>query len=304
MKGKRVGVLLGGMSAERGVSLKSGHAVADALRSRGHDVVEIDVGPDVAEKLRAERVEVAWLALHGRFGEDGCIQGLCEILRIPYTGSGVRASAVAMDKVATKRTLAGLPGIVMAEGMTWTAGDPLPTLALPVIVKPVGGGSTIGTFKVSKPEEVRPALEAAAAVGGDVLVESFVTGDEITVPVIDGKALPVVRIVPESGFFDFEATYTKGKTNYEVPAAIAPETARLAQAAAELAHRTIGCRGLTRSDFMVRGDGTPVFLEINTLPGMTATSLSPMSAGTLGISFADLVEKILQGAGMMPIEVS
>ncbi len=304
MRGKRVGVLQGGMSAERGVSLKSGHAVADALRGRGWDVVEIDVGPDVPARLVAERVEVVWLALHGRFGEDGCIQGLCEIMRIPYTGSGVRASAVGMDKVATKRTLAGLPGIVLASDATWRFGDPLPTLALPVICKPVGGGSTLGTARVDQPDQLRPALEAAATLGGEVLIESFVTGEEITVPVIDGKALPVVRIVPDSGFFDFEAKYTKGKTNYEVPASIAPETWAQAQAAAELAHRTLGCQGLTRSDFIVRSDGTPVFLEINTLPGMTATSLSPMSAATVGIPFAELVERILLGATMQAVEAS
>lgn len=303
-RGKRVGVLLGGMSAERAVSLKSGKAVAGALRRRGWDTVEIDVGRDLPRRLVEERVDVAWLALHGRFGEDGCVQGLCEVMGVPYTGSGVRASAVCMDKTATKRAVAGLPGVVMARDVVWRAGDPVPThLGFPVMVKPPSTGSTIGMTKATSPEELKAGLEAALEHGSEVLLEEFVTGDEITVAVVDGQALPVVRILPDSGFFDYAAKYTKGMTRYEVPAAISEASAEAAKSAAVAAYRSLGCRGLCRADFIVReGDGVPVFLEINTLPGMTETSLSPMAAGQVGVSFEDLVERILHGATCQAIE--
>lgn len=303
MTGKRVGVLKGGMSAERAVSLKSGAAVAGALRRRGHDVVEIDVGRDLPRRLVEEGVEVAWLALHGRFGEDGCVQGLCEVMGVPYTGSGVRASAICMDKAATKRAVAGLPGVVMAADAVWREGDPLPDLGFPVMVKPPTTGSTIGMTKAADAAELRRGLDVALEHGDEVLLEAFVTGDEITVAVIDGQALPVVRILPDSGWFDYEAKYTKGMTRYEVPAQIPEASAQAAQAAALAAYRALGCRGLCRADFIVRSsDGVPVFLEINTLPGMTETSLSPMAAGQVGVSFDDLVERILAGATCLPVE--
>jgi D-alanine-D-alanine ligase len=302
-RGKRVGVLMGGMSAERGVSLKSGAAVAGALRRRGWDVVEVDVGRDLPARLVAGGVEVAWLALHGRFGEDGCVQGLCEVMGVPYTGSGVRASAVCMDKTATKRSVRGVPGIVMAADVVWRSGDPLPDLGFPVMVKPPSTGSTIGMTLARSEAELRAGLAVALEHGEEVLVEEFVEGEEITVAVIDGAPLPVVRIVPDSGWFDYEAKYTKGKTRYEVPAAIPDASAQAAQATAVAAYRALGCRGLCRADFIVReADGVPVFLEINTLPGMTETSLSPMAAGSVGVSFEDLVERILLGATCLPIE--
>ncbi|MEQ1502236.1 MAG: D-alanine--D-alanine ligase [Myxococcota bacterium] len=299
-RGRRVGVLLGGMSAERPVSLKSGAAVAGALRRRGWDVVEIDVGRDLPAKLVAEKVDVAWLALHGEYGEDGCVQGLCEVMGIPYTGSGVRASAVAMDKVATKRALRGTDGIVMAADAVWRAGEPMPTsVPFPLMVKPPTSGSTIGMTIAKSADELRKGLDEALKYGEEVLLEQFVDGDEITVAVIDGTPLPVVRILPDSGFFDFEAKYTKGKTTYEVPAKISDASAAAAHRAAVAAYRALGCRGLCRVDFIVRADGVPVFLEINTLPGMTETSLSPMAAGQVGTSFEDLVERILLSATCM-----
>lgn len=299
-RGRRIGVLLGGMSGERPVSLKSGAAVAGALRRRGWDVVEIDVGRDLPAKLVANGVEVAWLALHGEYGEDGCVQGLLEVMGIPYTGSGVCASAVAMDKVATKRALRGVDGVVMAEDLVWHAGEPAPVgLGFPVMVKPPSSGSTIGMAIARDPAQLDAALAEALRHDDEILVERFVEGDEITVAVVDGVALPVVRIVPESGFFDFEAKYTKGKTRYEVPAPIDAGSAAAAQRAAVASYRALGCRGLCRVDFIVRADGVPVFLELNTLPGMTETSLSPMAAGCVGKSFEDLVEQILASATCM-----
>ncbi len=303
-RGNRIGVLEGGLAAERKVSLKTGAAVAGALRRRGWDVVQIDVGRDLPQRLLEERVDVAWLALHGRFGEDGCVQGLLEVMGVPYTGSGVRASAVAMDKLATKRAVAGVPGVVMADDHVLVRGEPVSAdIALPCVVKPLVGGSTIGITLARTRDELERGVEAAWQLHPEVLIEAYVAGEEITVAVVDGEALPVVRILPDSGFFDYEAKYTKGLTRYEVPAQIADATAQAAQAAAVAVYRALGCRGLSRADFIVRADGAPVFREINTLPGMTETSLSPMAAGARGMSFEDLVEHILHGATCMPPEV-
>ena len=299
----RVGVLMGGMSSERPVSLQSGEAVLGALLERGWDAVGIDVGPDLPARLVEAGVQVAFLALHGKFGEDGCVQGLLEVMQIPYTGSGVRASAVAMDKVATKRAVKGLEAVVMAEDVVLSLGDTVPEVPLPAVVKPLVGGSTLGMCIAHTPEELEAGVHAAWKLHPEVLVEQFVAGDEITVAVVDGEALPVVRIVPDSGFFDFEAKYTKGKTHYEVPAAIADAAKLQASRAAVAAYEALGCRGLCRADFIVTPDGTPVFLEINTLPGMTATSLSPMAAGATGVDFPALVERIVRAATVMAPEV-
>ena len=292
-----VGVLLGGISPERPISLKSGAAVANALRGRGWNVAEIDVGADLPEQLRAAGVTVAWLALHGPLGEDGCVQGLCEVMRVPYTGSGVRGSAIAMDKIATKRMLRGVGGVDLPADTTWRRGEPIPEgRNFPVMVKTPEGGSTLGIRKCHDAGELETGLAYCLEFGDEVLLEQFVDGYEITVAVLDGEALPVVKIEPETEFFDFEAKYTKGRTRYLVPAPIPDEVAARAQAAAVAAYRTLDLAGVARADFIVDAAGVPWFLEINTLPGMTETSLSPMAAGQRGMSFADLVERILQGA--------
>lgn len=292
----KVAVLMGGLSSEREISLKSGKAVLGALQERGWNAVGIDVGRDLPMRLAEAGVGAAWIALHGRYGEDGCVQGVLELLGIPYTGSGVRASAIAMDKVVTKRLVAGLPGVVLARDAVVRAGDPMPDLGGPVILKPADGGSTIGTAIVREASGWEAALRAASAEAAQVIVEEVVTGEEITVAVLDGDPLPVVRIIPDSGFFDFEAKYMKGLTTYECPAQLPEAATSWAQAAAKATYHAVGCRGLARADFIVRPDGTPVFLEINTIPGMTATSLSPMAAAANGVSFGDLVERLLRSA--------
>ena len=295
-KNLTVGVLMGGMSSERPISLKSGKAVAEALRSRGYNVVEIDVGPSTPAELVEHKVDVAWLALHGSFGEDGCIQGLLEIMRIPYTGSGVRASAIAMDKIATKRLLRGT-AVNLPDDTVWRTGEAIPDdLRYPVVTKTPNGGSTIGIHICNDKQELRAALADCGQFEADVLLEQFVAGREITVAVLDGAALPVVEIRPLSGHFDFEAKYTKGQTEYLVPAPIDPVIAATAQQHAEIAYRTVGLSGVSRADFIVDAEGIPWFLEINTIPGMTATSLTPMSAGATGISFEDLVEMSVKTA--------
>jgi D-alanine-D-alanine ligase len=294
-RGKRVGVLLGGMSPERSISLKSGHAVHEALVARGYDAVEVDVGPDVAARLRAERVDVCYVALHGIYGEDGCIQGLLEILRIPYTGSGVLGSALAMDKIATKRMVRGL-GLAMAEDVVWRSGDPLPEIAFPVFAKTPQGGSTLGIVQCADASGLEKALVDLQRYDAQVLVERKIEGEEITVAVLDGRALPVVAIRPRTGFFDFDAKYTKGQTDYLVPAPISATAAARAQKDAVAVFETLALRGVARADFILDESGVPWFLEINTIPGMTATSLSPMAAREIGMTFEDLVEAVLDGA--------
>jgi D-alanine-D-alanine ligase len=295
-KALTIGVLMGGMSSERPISLKSGRAVAEALRSKGYTVVEIDVGPDTPAKLIAQKIDVAWLALHGSFGEDGCIQGLLEIMRIPYTGSGVRASAIAMDKIATKRLLRGT-AVCLPGDTVWQRDEPIPKgLRFPVVTKTPNGGSTIGIHVCTDADALETALQDCARFEDVVLLEQFIAGREITVAVVDGTALPVVEIRPLSGHFDFEAKYTQGQTEYLVPAPIEPVIAATASEHAKVAFQSLGLSGIARADFIVDDAGTPWFLEINTIPGMTATSLTPMAAAATGINFEDLVEMAVKTA--------
>ena len=243
-----VGVLMGGLSTERKVSLKSGNAVLHALKARGWNAHAIEVDRNLPRTLMDAGVEVAWVALHGRFGEDGCVQGLLEVMGIPYTGPDVRCAAVTMDKIATKQVMASHPDVVMAQDWICTQDNRRPDgLSFPVVVKPSVGGSTIGIRRVECTSEFNAAVDDALALHPEVLIEEFVAGDEITVAVFEGKALPVVRIIPESGFFDFEAKYTDGKTVYEVPADIPDSTRNLAQKAAQVAYIALGCRGLARA---------------------------------------------------------
>ncbi len=293
----RVGVLMGGMSSERQVSLKSGKAVMQALLDRGWDAVAIDVGPDLPARLRGERIDVAWLALHGAFGEDGAVQGLLEIMRIPYTGSGVQASAVAIHKTTTKRLLAGT-GVRLPADVSWKPGDPLPGLPLPLICKTPRGGSTLGILKAHTTEELQRALDQLGSLDASVLVEQIIEGEEATCAVLDGRPLPVTLIRPVDEYFDFEAKYTEGKTEYLTPAPL-PETVLAdIQAQSKAAYDALGLRGVARADFMIDKDGKAWFLEINTLPGMTATSLSPMAAAADGMDFGHLVEHLLLTAAL------
>ena len=294
--GARVGVLMGGLSSERAVSLTSGAAVAGALRRRGWDVVEIDVGRDLPKKLQDAGVEACWIALHGNYGEDGCVQGLLEVMGIPYTGSGPRPSAAAMDKAVTKRLLSDTDVPLPRDFSLWP-GDTLPEdLSFPVVAKTPCGGSTIGTYVCNDWDELHAAIEGCRAFDSEVLIEQFIAGVEITVALLEGRALPVVAIRPDSGFFDFEAKYTKGKTRYIVPADIPDEAAVAAQRYAETCAHRLALSGLCRADFIVDDHGVPWFLEVNTIPGMTATSLSPMAAGAEGIGFDELVERLLLSA--------
>jgi len=295
--GARVAVLLGGLSTERPISFKSGKAVAEALRSRGHDVVEIDVGFDVDKRLREEGVEVVFPVLHGKWGEDGSIQGLLECMGIPYAGPSVFSAALTMDKVATLELLRG-EGLPVPEGIVLSAQDvaggvPSLPFALPAIVKPVREGSSYGITRITHVEQLQVAVDEALRLDDRVLVEECVDGPELTVGILEGRALSVVEIAPVDGWFDFEAKYTKGRTEYHVPARIEASLATQIREDALRAAVLTGCTDSCRVDVMAGGTRGPRILEINTIPGMTATSLLPMAAAEAGIAFPELCCRLL-----------
>ncbi len=302
-KGKRVAVLYGGKSTEREVSLRTGKACADGLVQKGYDATLIDVDREIAARLREGRFDVAFVALHGRWGEDGCIQGLLEAMGIPYTGSGVLASALGMDKVFAKASFRslGIPVIdyrvFPASGAAEIAVADLP-FGLPCVVKPSGEGSSVGVHLVREEAKLSAACQDAATFKGDLIVERYVKGAEVNVAVLDGTPLGAIEIVPANEFYDYAAKYTAGTTKYFYPARIPEAHAKRVMEAAATAHTGLGCAGVTRVDFIVDPDGTPFILEINTLPGMTATSLVPKIAAGIGIPFPDLCEKILEGAAL------
>jgi len=301
LKQRTVGVLMGGVSAEREISLRTGNAILTALLGAGYKAIGIDAGPDLPQRLQSEGVEVAFIALHGRGGEDGSVQGLLETIGIPYTGSGILASSLALDKVMTKRILLqqGLPTPLFD---VYRIGDDLTAVVsriktYPVIAKPAREGSTIGVTIAGDAAALRQGLTVAAGYDRQVVIEEFIKGRETTVSVLDGVALPIIEVVPKSGFYDFASKYTAGQTEYLLPAAFdAQVTARMQQIAVD-ACNAIGCSGAARVDFMVRGDEL-LCLEVNTIPGMTATSLLPKAAAAAGIDFTELVQRILEGAGL------
>jgi D-alanine-D-alanine ligase len=301
--GRKVAVLYGGRSAERDVSLRTGQGCAEALRSRGYDVALVDVDLEVAATLRRVGAEVAFMALHGRWGEDGCIQGLLESMGIPYTGSGVLASALGMDKVFSKLLFRehGLHVIDYRVFAPERAGDVTPAdlpFGFPAVVKPGAEGSSVGVHIVRDARALTDACRDAARYKGALIVERYVKGAEVNVAILDGKALGAIEIVPSREFYDYTAKYTPGATQYFYPARLPKEHQERVHAAAERAHEALGCSGVTRVDFIVTPDGTPCVLEVNTLPGMTATSLVPKIAAGNGISFADLCERLLDGAAL------
>jgi len=299
--GKTVGVFLGGVSAEREVSLRTGAAAAAALKRKGYAVREIDIREDWLGTVRGAGVDVAFLALHGRYGEDGCIQAACELARLPYTGSGVAASAVAMSKFLGKRVAAsaGVPCAPDAvyEGASFSAGKP-PAFGFPLVVKPDREGSTVGITIVRDPSLWASALAEAARHDTRVLVEAFVPGREITVGIVNGRVLPAIEIVPKSGFYDYHSKYTAGQTEYVIPVPMARDILLRAAEYTRRAAQAMGLRGAARLDYRVDPAGNVFFLEANTIPGMTETSLLPKAANFDGLSFDDLVEEILSDAGL------
>jgi D-alanine-D-alanine ligase len=302
MKSKKIGVLFGGLSAERDVSLKSGHAVHQALVAQGYNAVAIDVARDLADVLKREVVEVAFIALHGRYGEDGCVQGLLELLQIPYTGSGVLASALAMHKLYSKQAFAAV-GILTAPFKCYRRGEQV-TLSelpfdLPVVVKPVQEGSSVGISIVKDQQHLLAALELAFRHDDEILIEQYVKGQEVQVGILDGSPIGAIEIVPKNEFYDFEAKYTDGMAEHIFPARLEPELYEKAQQIGLVAHRALGCKGYSRVDLLVTATGDCYVLEVNTLPGMTALSLLPeIAAKGAGLSFEALVSQIIESAAL------
>ena len=290
---------MGGQSAEREISLKTGRAVSAALIRLGYQVFPIDADETLPWKLRAKKVDVAFIALHGRGGEDGTVQGLLEIIGIPYTGSGVRASAMAMDKAMTKALLRsqGIPvprGIVLDQ--EYPRAVPPKGLQWPIVVKPSSEGSTLGVSIVRNSKSWRTALRRAYQFDSQAVVETYIEGREMAIGVIDSRALPAVEIQAPGGFYDFDAKYKKADTQYVCPAQVSNGSLNRMQTLAVQAYTILGCEGAARVDFRLSRQGRPVILEVNTIPGMTERSLLPMAAAELGLSYDRLVKQILQGA--------
>jgi D-alanine-D-alanine ligase len=304
LKKKRIGVLMGGTSAEREVSLASGRNILEALVHLGYNAIAIEVDEKLALRLAEEKIEVAFIGLHGRLGEDGSVQGLLEVQRIPYTGAGVLASALAMNKVISRKifTQRGLPVpryVVLQERETPSAAAKIP-FPLPVVVKPCQEGSSIGVTIVREKRKFAEALDLAYSYGSEILVEEFIDGREISVGILDDDPLGVIEIIPRVEFYNYSAKYTDGLAEHRCPA---PLPSRDYQRALELglaAHQALQCEGGTRVDMLYRKRGTAsgqiYILEVNTLPGMTELSLLPEIARSRGISFPELVERILLGA--------
>ena len=301
----RVAVLYGGMSAEREVSLATGRKVIVALREAGYTVTPVEVGSDLGTVLKAldPRPDAVFNALHGRFGEDGTVQGALELLGLPYTGSGVMASSVAMDKIFTKRIWLshGLPTPAFEVVQRGDVLRELPDrLGLPLILKPPHEGSTIGISKVSGYSEIAEAFELAARYDDTVLAEQFIRGRELTVAILgrgrDAFALPVIEIQAPGGNYDYQNKYFGNDTRYLCPAPLSPQTAQEVQRVAVEAYRALECEGWARADLMLDADDRPWLLEMNTSPGMTDHSLVPMAAKAVGMDYDSLVVRILESA--------
>lgn len=302
----RVVVVMGGLSAEREVSLASGAAVMECLERAGQPVRGFDLAPGVPradqvrgllEVVRDFRADVVYLALHGPLGEDGTMQGLLDLAGVPYNGSGVLASAVCNDKVVAKQVMIAAkiptPRFVVAPRAAAPARPPLP---LPVVVKPRALGSSLGVSIVRRDDEFGPACAVAAEFGQDLLIESFAAGRELQAAVVDGEPLPLIEIKTDRGFYDYTAKYESGKSTHLVPAPLPKKQYEAAQRLGVAAYKALGCAGAARVELIAEETGTLYVLEINTLPGMTVTSLLPEAAREAGWSFLDLVRRELDGA--------
>ncbi|CAL8982013.1 D-alanine--D-alanine ligase [Rhodoplanes serenus] len=305
MGSKHVAVLMGGWSSEREVSLRSGAACAAALEARGYRVTRIDVGRDIAAVLASVQPDVALNVLHGRPGEDGTIQGILEVMQVPYTHSGVLASALAMQKDAAKVALAAA-GVPVPEGVTVSRAEAAKAHVLPrpYVIKPVCEGSSVGVFIVTEAHE-HPPQELTRSdwpYGEQVLCERYIVGKELTCAVMGDRALDVIEIVPNVAFYDYEAKYAPGGSTHVLPARIKPNVYQQVRTLALRAHQALGCRGVSRADFRFddRLEGTAGLfcLEVNTQPGMTETSLVPEMAAHAGISFEELVAWMVEDASL------
>lgn len=302
---RSVAILMGGPSSEREISLISGHAVAEALKNKGHHVYEFDFDQSTYSKLLALKPDIVFIALHGRPGEDGSVQGMLEVLGIPYTFSGVFASALAIDKARTRAFLAG-NGIRMPKGTVVRYPDEIPMaldnlkdqgVELPLIVKPTQAGSSVGLTRVEKTENIEEAVKIALKYSPEALIEECLPGPEVTVSIIgNGQPiiLPTIEIISEKGIYDYEAKYTPGMSHHVIPPNIDPEKVREAEEIAFRAYKLMGLSGCGRGEIMFDSEMRPNFLEFNTIPGLTAVSLLPDAARAAGIEFGDLCERLIK----------
>ncbi len=305
-KNAKIAVLCGGMSSEAEVSRRSGKGCFDALQRLGYTNAElVEVDKNIAQTLKEGKYDYAYNALHGKYGEDGCIQGILEILQIPYTGCGVMSSSVCMNKEYTKRILSTCKDIPLIKSVFVQKGDDVKAktkdLKFPVFTKPVCEGSSFGMTKVDTPDELEKAYQEAIKYNDDVLIEEFIEGVSATVGVLEGKdglfATEILEIRPKNEWYDYEAKYTKGMTDFILPAEISEDMTKRVKDIAVKAFKTAGCAGVSRVDFLITED-TPYVLEINTSPGMTETSDLPAQSAAMGISYDNLVQIILNGAGL------
>jgi len=299
---KKIGVLFGGLSAEREVSLRSGKAVFKALKSIGYNAIVIDAKDDFYAKLKKQKIEQVFIALHGGHGENGAVQGMLEIMGIPYTGSGVLASALAMDKVASKKIFLyhriPVPVFSIIQRLVKnpsrvTRHALLGSLKLPVVVKPSTEGSSVGVEIVKDRKTFQTALKKAFGYGETVLIEQYIRGQEVQIAILDDKVLGGVEVKPSDEFYSYKAKYTAGLTQYIFPPQLDRKTYRKAEKAALAAHQALGCSGATRVDLIIDRHNNPYVLEVNTIPGMTETSLLPKIAKNAGLEFPELIQRIL-----------
>jgi D-alanine-D-alanine ligase len=305
----RIGILMGGPSSEREISLKSGKAVYEGLKQLGLQVLAIDIQTDNLEEnislLKSYKIKCAFIALHGRFGEDGQIQALLDSLKIPYTGSGAQASRLAMDKIASRKIFGvhglNVPRYKVLERISYNKIRIVyDNLVFPLVVKPATHGSSIGLSIVDKNEDLDKAMDLAFGFDDRVIIEEYIRGREVTVGILEEKALPVIEIVPKKRFFDFEAKYQPGLTEYIVPANLEEEIAKRIQEAALLAHKLLGCFGCSRVDMILSQDNIPFVLEVNSIPGLTPMSLLPKAAKIAGIEFGQMCLKLIELAYEKP----
>lgn len=305
-KNSKVAVLMGGISREADISRRTGNAIFEALLSMGYNAVKVEYDPVcVLNQLKEVGADVVFIALHGKYGEDGTIQSVLELSGIPYTGSGVSSSAITMDKIISSRIFKEA-GVRMAFSKPYYLKNGIDTadesikrnFRFPVVLKPACEGSTIGIEIVYNAEELKTALERAFSIESRILAESYLAGDEFTVAVLEDEALPIIQICPHSGQYDFHSKYTSGATDYIVPAPLNPEVAEEIRNMAILGYEAAECRGVVRFDFRTDEKGTPFLLEANSIPGMTETSLVPKAAAAIGMDFPTLCEKILLKAGV------
>jgi len=300
---EKIGILLGGSSSEREISLKSGEAVYNVLKEEGLNVIKIDVVEKKAiEQFKESGITLAFIAMHGGFGEDGRLQCILEKLKIPYTGSGVKASQLAMDKVASRKIFVK-KGINVPKYRLIVKNEKveLNGFKFPLVVKPSSQGSSMGLTIVDKKDKLPDAVKSAFQFGDRVIVESYIEGREITVGIFNEEPLPIIEIIPKRRFFDFKAKYESGQTNYIVPADIKYDDFKTAQKIGLFSHRVLGCRDFSRVDMILSKEGRLFVLEVNTIPGLTKTSLLPKAANAVGIDFSNLCKEMLKQATLRRI---